>query len=401
MKFPAGPPHMGMNEKSGRGFFRGLGWLVVLAVPVIGLGGIVLSSVRSHRAPPAPPPLPAPTTVKIPFVTDHQAPLVTDVNGDGVDDVVLFADSHPTGMDRDDDTYLTALDGASLYSKQLWITRPISTHVPHEMARAGRSIVAIDGGRGVSLFWAMNGAARTQFAVRDGARHLWRPHGVDENTVFFDGVDGVAHAIDGNAGAVIDDQAKPTCSDDFSNCQYGIPMRLEDVIGAAASGFKGHSLVGPRNAAWVAGDRFIAFAPNDDALGLPDVVVGGSVKSGKIAWMKELTDSAGKRVRRPRVWGVDPDAGAFYVVYDAAAPARTIAAHAIEDAAPLWRTTAPRDVVLAASHRRVFTLSAADDSPHPNSGNEMTAVLRVYDTTGAVIAESTHAELRAAFGDPL
>jgi hypothetical protein len=317
-----------------------------------------------------------------------ERPLVTDVNGDGVEDVLLFARRGDLTVNQDDDTYVVAFDGASQLTKQLWVTHAMSSHLPRSMRRAGKSIVAIDGRRGISLYWAANGANRTQFALTEGGRALWHQQGIADELVYFEGIDGVAHAIDGNAGAVLDDRTPLPCRDENGRCPHQEDTTLADIVGPDTKSIQRDApALHPGDSAWVAGDRFLA---TSDTLGRTDVTLGDT-KRKKVIWTKSLSvwrdDS--------KVWGLETTAGVFFTTNSREDKGTAwLSARAIDDTHDVWSAPVPLGASVTISAHRVFVLGATDDN-HGSPGDRA-ATLTVFDAKGTPLAKITSADVSVA-----
>jgi hypothetical protein len=356
-----------------------LGVITVLAISV-GAFFVVRAAPHGPQAYPVyeqTPVTPVAPATPMAYVTedDDSRPIVVDVNGDGVDDVLALASEGNSGR-----SLVVAFDGASL-GNMVWSSESFDMRAP-SLARAGQFVAVAD-----AMFMHVLDL-RTGKKVRDeiGAQRVWHPRVVSPNLFHLETAEDTTRSFEpvtGNLGVAI----TPTCTEDIDACLTR-GERQRSTFGRLVGGKKPSFVnVDVDARAWIAGDRFIVRAPSK--IEGHEIAIGGRRATGAIDWVFDAAGTAAPAYQSytrwdvDARWDVDPDEGAFVIVTPVAKGAwlvkRSIATGAI-----VWEKSAMAAGAVTMRRDRIYVSTGKGIDVYDRNGEH------VITLKEAPLVRSTH-----------
>jgi hypothetical protein len=363
---PPGPPHIAFTKGPWPAWLTLLvafGSVFALTVGAVALVVRVADGPDQNPHEPAPYPSPevTPAMGEGPIVDPlahwviaedaNARPLVVDVNGDGVDDVIAVASSGSN-------THVVAIDGAN-FKNVLWVWGNYDTI--ESVAVAGR-FVAVATEVHTEILDLGTGKAVKSTGVSE---HVWHPRRGGD--VFVLNVAEKTSLFDPATGQIAPAPATSSCDAQEDAClTRGERERttLAKILGADKVIKVGNAVASPEpgieedTQAWVAGDRFVARAParKEDH----EIAVGGRKSAGTIDWIVDAAGAATPKAESysrfdvaPR-WDVDDDASGTFVVVTPTEEGAWIVERSIATGKIVWEGSARRAGAVTAKRDRIY-----------------------------------------------
>jgi hypothetical protein len=307
--------------------------------------GIVLAIVTG---PTLPPPPTATTPVAVPYLERVQVsyypqagagPLLVDVNGDGVEDIVwLYWDS----QHEKTPLHVVATDGADY--KTLWSTPGYASQWYSErthLTLVGRYAVMTDSKESVRALDIATGEVRSTFQFRTDSLNPCAAEGIENAVILGRSGESENHVYDVTKGEELKLAKTPGCAATTPACNPSMPRptvcsssrnvepKTKDVHGFSTL---------------EANDAFVLKAWRavpDTTSGRQEWAVGGDRKTSTIAWENRVAEDADAEHFGIDSWAMDPSGATFFVGYQLLAGEIKVVARGTNDGALKWARVVP------------------------------------------------------------